>query len=78
MRDGVRIAVTTTTPGKLEIGGAPQIHLWVSSTAADGGFFADLEDVHEDESVQYVTSGCLRAIHRRVDGVDTGAENLSR
>jgi uncharacterized protein len=60
--------------GKLEIGGAPQIHLWVNSTAADGEFFAYLEDVQEDESVQYVTSGGLRAIHRRVGGVDAGAQ----
>jgi putative CocE/NonD family hydrolase len=60
--------------GKLEIAGAPQIHLWVNSTAADGEFFAYLEDVQEDESVQYVTSGGLRAIHRREGGVDAGAQ----
>ena len=60
--------------GKLEIGGTPQIHLWVNSTAADGEFFAYLEDVQEDESVQYVTSGGLRAIHRRVGGVDAGVQ----
>ena len=59
--------------GKLEIGGTPQIRLWVNSTASDGEFFAYLEDVHEDESVQYVTAGCLRAIHRRMGGVDAAA-----
>ena len=37
--------------GKLEIGGSPQIHLWVNATVADGEFFAYLEDVQEDESV---------------------------
>jgi uncharacterized protein len=60
--------------GNLEIAGYPLIHLWVSSTASDGEFFAYLEDVQEDGSVQYVTSGCLRAIHRRVVAVGTGAQ----
>ena len=51
---------------KVEVGGAPETHLWVSSTAGDGAFFACLEDVGGDGAVQYVTSGCLRAIDRRL------------
>lgn len=63
-----------TLTRQLEIGGSPQIHLWVSSTAPDGEFFAYLEDVREDGSVQYVTSGSLRAIHRRAGGITAGVQ----
>ena len=48
----------------VEVIGHPVIHLWVSSTAEDGDFYAYLEDVHPDGSSQYVTEGVLRASHR--------------
>ncbi len=50
----------------LEITGHPVIHLWVSSTAADGDFFVYLEDVDEKGFAEYITEGVLRASHRKL------------
>jgi uncharacterized protein len=50
----------------LEITGHPVVSLWVKSTAADGAFFAYLEDVDEAGRTTYLTEGQLRALHRRV------------
>ena len=45
--------------------GHPVVHLWVSSTATDGDFFADLEDVDESGTARTAAvQGRLRASHR--------------
>jgi putative CocE/NonD family hydrolase len=49
----------------LKIAGHPVVHLWVSSNAADGDFFAYLEEVDENGYSQYITEGVLRASHRK-------------
>ncbi len=56
----------TTQPlaADLEVTGHPTVHLWASSTATDGDFFAYLEEVDEDGRSHYVTEGTLRASHR--------------
>lgn len=48
----------------LEVTGQPILSLHVASSAADGAFFAYLEDVAPDGRVTYVTEGLLRALHR--------------
>ena len=57
----------TTAPldGDLEVTGHPLLHLYVSSTAADGYFFVYLEDVDENGNVQYKSEGQLRASLRK-------------
>jgi hypothetical protein len=50
-----------------EITGHAIVHLWVSSTAKDGDFFAYLEDIDEKGGSRYVTEGVLRASHRKLD-----------
>jgi hypothetical protein len=56
----------TTSPlaSEIEVTGHPVIHLWVSSTAKDGDFFVNLEDVDEDGNSYFITEGTLRASHR--------------
>jgi putative CocE/NonD family hydrolase len=44
-----------------EITGHPIVHLYVSSTAADGDFFVYFEDVDSAGTAYYVTEGMLRA-----------------
>jgi putative CocE/NonD family hydrolase len=53
----------TTLPleSDVEITGHPVVHLWVSSTAADGDFFVYLEEVDENGISSYITEGKLRA-----------------
>jgi putative CocE/NonD family hydrolase len=53
----------TTTPltEDLVLLGYPVIHLWASSTHADGDFFAYLEEVDAEGNSHYVTEGALRA-----------------
>jgi putative CocE/NonD family hydrolase len=46
---------------EVEVTGFPVVHLWVSSTATDGDFFAYLEEVTAEGAARYVTEGCLRA-----------------
>ncbi len=48
----------------LEITGTVEVDLFVSSTHADGAFFAYLEIIDSDGRVRYVTEGQLRALHR--------------
>jgi putative CocE/NonD family hydrolase len=48
----------------LIITGHPVAHLWISSTAPDGDFFAFLEEVDTQGVSHYVSEGCLRASHR--------------
>jgi putative CocE/NonD family hydrolase len=50
----------------MEVTGYPVVHLKLSSTHSDGGFFVYLEDVSPADGVTYVTEGILRGIHRRV------------
>lgn len=50
----------------VEITGTPVVTLNVSSTAADGAFYAYLEAVAPDGKVTYITEGELRALHRKV------------
>ena len=59
--------LTYTTPEleqPIEVTGHPVVHLWVSTSAEDGDFYAYLEDVRPDGVSQYVTEGVLRASHR--------------
>ena len=44
-----------------EITGHPIVHMYVSSTAADGDFFVYFEDVDSAGTAYYVTEGMLRA-----------------
>lgn len=56
----------TTVPlaADTEITGHPVVHLWVSSTAADGDFFVTLEEVNPGGKSDYITEGVLRGSHR--------------
>ena len=56
----------TTAPldRDVEVTGHPVIHLWASSTATDGDFFAYLEKVDPSGASWYVTEGVLKASHR--------------
>ena len=58
----------TSTPltSDIQITGHPILHLWVSSTAPDGDFFAYLEEVNADGYSRYVTEGALKASHRAI------------
>ncbi len=59
--------LTYTTPPlaeNLEVTGHPVAHLWISSTAADGNFFAYLEEVDAKGVSHYVTEGAMKASHR--------------
>jgi hypothetical protein len=51
-------------PAEVEVTGHPVVHLWVTSTAKDGDFFAYLEDVTGTGVSKYITEGQLRASHR--------------
>ena len=68
----------TTTPLKaaIEVTGHPVVHLWVSSTADDGDFFAYLEEVDETGYSRYLTEGVLRASHRKLDAPPFSYMNL--
>ncbi len=48
----------------VEVTGHPVLHLWLSSTATDGDFFAYLEEVDEKGFSQYVTEGAIKASFR--------------
>jgi putative CocE/NonD family hydrolase len=68
----------TTAPLKktVEVTGHPVVHLWVTSTADDGDFFAYLEEVDETGYSHYLTEGVLRASHRKLDQPPFGYMNL--
>jgi uncharacterized protein len=68
----------TTTPLKTAVGvtGHPVVHLWVTSTADDGDFFAYVEEVDETGYSRYITEGVLRASHRKLDQPPFGYMNL--
>jgi putative CocE/NonD family hydrolase len=76
--------LTYTTPpldADVELTGHPVVHLWVSSTAADGDFFVYLEEVEDigartpEYRSHYITEGTLRASHRAMS--TPPLENLS-
>jgi putative CocE/NonD family hydrolase len=48
----------------VEVTGHPVVHLWVSSTAADGDYFAYLEEVDPSGVSNYVTEGTIKASYR--------------
>jgi len=48
----------------MEVTGHPIVHLWVTSTAPDGNFFAFLEEVDQNGLSQYVTDRGIRASRR--------------
>jgi len=56
----------TTLPldSDVEVTGHPVVHLWVTSTAKEGDFFAYLEEVDTEGHSHYITEGTLRASHR--------------
>jgi len=58
----------TSAPLKsaVEVTGHPVVHLWVSSSAKDGDFFAYLEEVDETGYSHYISEGVLRASHRKL------------
>ncbi len=67
MRENDEKALTYTTAPlseDLEITGHPVVHLWISSTATDGDFFAYIEEVDANGVSHYVTEGAMRASHR--------------
>ncbi len=65
-----KLMTYTTEPLQLdtEVTGHPIVHLYLTSTAGDGQFFAYLEDVDDAGKVTYVTEGELRALNRKVSG----------
>ncbi len=61
--------LTYTTPPldtDIVVTGHPVVHLWVTSTAPDGNFFAFLEEVDKDGFSQYVSDRGIRASRRIV------------
>jgi putative CocE/NonD family hydrolase len=59
--------LTYTTPPleqAVEVTGHPVVHLWVTSSADDGNFFAYLEEVDQNGVSTYITEGVLKASHR--------------
>jgi len=50
----------------LEVTGHPELHLFVSSTAADGDFFVYIEDIDANGYAQYKSEGQLRASLRKL------------
>ena len=67
MRENDKKALTYTTAPlteDLEITGHAVVHLWISSTATDGDFFAYLEEVDAKGTSHYVSEGAMRASHR--------------
>lgn len=57
---------TSPLPDNLELTGHPILHLWVSSTNAESNFFAYIEDVAPDGSINIVTDGRLRGSLRKL------------
>ena len=65
-----RKGLTYTTPPlteDLNVTGHPVVHLWVSSTAEDGDFFAYLEEVDKTGASNYVSEGAIKASHRSLN-----------
>lgn len=60
----------------VEVTGHPVVHLWVSSTAADGDFFVYLEDVDASGYAMAITEGQLRASYRKLGTAPFNYMNL--
>ncbi|MDB3906614.1 CocE/NonD family hydrolase [Crocinitomicaceae bacterium] len=73
-----RMLVYTSVPMEddLQITGAPEISLWLSSTHEDGVVLVYLEDVDENGKSVYVTEGGLRLIHRKMAEPSDSTFNL--
>jgi hypothetical protein len=65
--EDVKLLVYTGAPlaTDVEISGSPSVTLGIASTAADGAFFAYLEDAAPDGRVTLLDDGELRAVCRR-------------
>ena len=50
----------------IQVTGHPIVHLWVTSTAPDGNFFAFLEEVEQNGVSHYVTDRGIRASRRDI------------
>jgi putative CocE/NonD family hydrolase len=57
---------TARLDSNIEVTGHPLIHLWVTSSAPDGNFFAFLEDVDESGVSHYVSDRGIRASRRLI------------
>jgi putative CocE/NonD family hydrolase len=71
--------LTYTTPplaGDVEITGHPVVHLWVSTTATDGDFFAYLEEVEPSGVSHYVTEGAIKVSYRQLNRASYDALGL--
>jgi putative CocE/NonD family hydrolase len=65
-----RKALTYTTAAltdDIEIAGHPIVHLWIECSADDIDLFAYLEELEPNGRSTYITDGCLRASHRRLN-----------
>jgi putative CocE/NonD family hydrolase len=63
---GVRASFDAApVPQAVELVGAPELCLAISSDQTDGAVFAYLEDVAPDGRVTYLTEGLLRLVHRK-------------
>ena len=52
---------------KNELVGSTTVDLWVSCTQPDADFIAYLEEVREDGTSHFISSGCIRASHRKTE-----------
>jgi putative CocE/NonD family hydrolase len=68
----------TTAPLKaaITVTGHPIVHLWLTSSAVDGDFFAYLEEVDGTGYSHYLTEGKLRASHRKPGAAPYSFMNL--
>jgi putative CocE/NonD family hydrolase len=58
---------STRLTSNLQITGIPVLHLWVSSSSADGYFFAFLEEVDSRTNIsKYVSNGMIKASFRNL------------
>lgn len=59
----------TTSPlaEDVAVTGHPVVHLWVSTTATDGDYFAYLEEVDPSGASHYITEGAIKASHRKLN-----------
>jgi len=65
-----RKALTYTTAAlteDVEIAGHPVVHIWIECSVNDVDLFAYLEEVEPNGRSTYITDGCLRASHRRLN-----------
>jgi uncharacterized protein len=61
-------------PRDVELVGAPELCLVMSSDQTDGAVFAYLEDVAPDGRVTYLTEGLLHLLHRKTQHADGGCD----